>query len=35
MIISYTYFDVFLVAEKMDQEMWWWQWNIKLDCSKY
>lgn len=25
----------FVVAEKMDQEMWWWQWNFKLDCSKH
>lgn len=24
-----------IVAEEMDQEMWWWQWNFELDCSKH
>ena len=23
------------VAQEMDKEMQWWQWNIKLDISKY
>ncbi len=25
----------FPVVKEMDKKMWWWQWDIKLDCSKY
>lgn len=32
---SYSLCDVIAVAEKMDKEVWWWQWNFKLDCSEY